>query len=147
MFTISQTAKQVKLSTKQLRDYEALGLICPSGRSASGYRLYSDDDIEKLSFVAHAREVGFSLPQIKLLLQLQANPHRKRCDVKALTALHIQELDDKINALSAMKNKLQTWHDACVGDDGSDCAILHALEVHDDCQHTQHHQTKVSHET
>lgn len=126
MHTISDISKQVGLSTKQIRDYETQGLITPN-RSSSGYRLYNDTNVATLHFIAHARQVGFSLAQIKELLALQANPHRTRCQVKALTGEHIKELSDKINTLMAMKTKLETWHNACVGDSGQDCEILKAL--------------------
>ena len=128
-FTISDTASLVGLSAKQIRDYETHDLIHPI-RSPSGYRLYDDNAVARLHFIAHAREVGFSLAQIKELLALQQNPHRHSCDVKALTAKHIKELSDKIAQLSAMKQRLQAWHDACLGDSDSDCAILTALKTH-----------------
>lgn len=127
--TISDTASLVGLSAKQIRDYETYELIRPI-RSPSGYRLYDDNTIQQLHFIAHAREVGFSLAQIKELLTLQQDPHRQSCEVKALTAKHIKALSDKIAQLSAMKQRLQAWHDACLGDSNSDCAILTALKTH-----------------
>ncbi|MDO4427103.1 MAG: MerR family DNA-binding protein [Moraxella sp.] len=128
MLTINDTAKKVGLSKKQLRDYETLGLVTPHARSASGYRLYSSEDIERLSFIAHARNVGFSLAQTKTLLALQASPHQNSCHVKALTKTHIDELSEKIDKLITMRNKLQSWYDACSGDDHTECVILKALE-------------------
>ncbi len=128
-FTISDTASLVGLSAKQIRDYETHDLIHPI-RSPSGYRLYDDNAVARLHFIAHAREVGFSLAQIKELLTLQQGPHRQNCEVKTLTAKHIKALSDKISQLSAMKQTLQAWHDACLGDSNTDCAILSALKIH-----------------
>ena len=117
MMNISQAAAESGLSAKQIRDYEKHGLIAPAARSEAGYRRYGQADLVRLRFIRHAREVGFSLPQIGQLLSLQHNPQR-----------HIAELEAKIERLQGMVAELQRWHDACVGDDCPDCAILAGLE-------------------
>ncbi|MFB2539657.1 MULTISPECIES: Cu(I)-responsive transcriptional regulator [unclassified Acinetobacter] len=124
---ISQVAKQVGLSAKQIRDYEKHGLMRPSQRTMSNYREYSAQDIEKLHFIAHARSVGFSLDQIAELLRLQANPSRTSCQVKDLTAVHLAEINEKIANLQRMHVTLQRWHDSCSGDEDSECNILKAI--------------------
>ena len=62
---IGEMAKRSGLSSKMIRDYEKIGLIRPAGRSESGYRRYTEQDLENLSFIRHARDVDFSLAQIK----------------------------------------------------------------------------------
>ena len=109
MMNISQAAAESGLSAKQIRDYEKADLV-------------------RLCFIRHAREVGFSLPQIGQLLSLQHNPQRTSREVKTLTARHIAELEAKIERLQGMVAELQRWHDACAGDDCPDCAILAGLE-------------------
>ena len=111
-----------------IRDYEKHGLIAPAARSEAGYRRYGQADLVRLRFIRHAREVGFSLPQIGQLLSLQHNPQRTSREVKTLTARHIAELEAKIERLQGMVAELQRWHDACAGDDCPDCAILAGLE-------------------
>lgn len=123
---IKEVAAHTKLSAKQIRDYEKAGLISNVKRSSAGYRNYEQADVERLHFIAHARAVGFSLSQIATLLDLQDNPHRKSCEVKELTAYHINELSVKIQELQAMKDRLQAWHQLCVGDDEI-CPILKHL--------------------
>ncbi len=130
MINISQAAAESGLSAKQIRDYEKHGLIAPAARSEAGYRRYSQADLARLRFIRHAREVGFSLPQIGQLLSLQHNPQRTSREVKTLTAQHIAELEAKIERLQGMVAELQRWHDACAGDDCPDCAILAGLEAH-----------------
>ncbi|UNU73835.1 Cu(I)-responsive transcriptional regulator [Moraxella nasovis] len=125
---ISEVAKITGLSSKQIRDYEKLGLLTPAERTFSGYRDYKQADLARLHFIHHAREVGFGLAQIGELLALQDNPNRKSCDVKALTASHIATLAQKIAQLEQMKNTLQAWHDECAGDERSHCAILQNLQ-------------------
>lgn len=94
---IGEMAKRSGLSSKMIRDYEKIGLIRPAGRSESGYRRYTEQDLENLSFIRHARDVDFSLAQIKTLLQLKSNPQRTSAEVKRLTAEHIATLQTKID--------------------------------------------------
>ena len=84
---IGEMAKRSGLSSKMIRDYEKIGLIRPAGRSESGYRRYTEQDLENLSFIRHARDVDFSLAQIKTLLQLKSNPQRTSAEGK-----HIEKL-------------------------------------------------------
>ena len=124
---ISQAAAQAGLSAKQIRDYEKQGLLPPAPRSEAGYRRFLPADLQRLRFIAHAREVGFSLAQIKRLLALSDDPQRHSRDIKQLTGEHIAELNQKIAVLQTMRDTLQTWHDQCTGDDAAACCILDAL--------------------
>lgn len=112
------------LTARQIRQYEKIGLLPPISRTDGGYRHYSADNIERLKFIKRAREVDFSLSEIKDLLALQDNPYRKNSDVKTLTARHITDLTLKIEQLQAMQAILQTWHDSCSGDGSAHCTIL-----------------------
>lgn len=124
---ISEAAKLVGLSTKQIRDYEKIGLIKPAVRSLSGYRNYGESDLERLHFIRHSRNVGFSLHQIAQLLALQDNSKRSCREVKVLTAQHIATLNQQIEQLQKMVQKLQHWHDSCQGNDNPECLILNGL--------------------
>lgn len=125
---IGRAAALSGLSSKQVRDYEKFGLLAPAQRSVSGYRRYSEADLGRLRFIRRAREVGFSLLQIRRLLDLLDNPARASSEVKALTALHIGELNAQIARLQNMVDELQGWHDACSGNACPDCAILSGLD-------------------
>lgn len=124
---ISQAAKLTGLSAKQIRDYEKLGLLKASTRTLSGYRYYEENDLARLRFIRHSRDVGFSLQQIAQLLQLQDNPYRNSREVKQLTAQHIETLNAQIQALQNMVAELQRWHDNCQGNDCPECSILAGL--------------------
>ncbi|EGV37998.1 Cu(I)-responsive transcriptional regulator [Neisseria weaveri] len=124
---ISEAARQTGLSAKQIRDYEKHGLLAPTPRTESGYRRYEENDLKRLKFIRHAREVGFSLQQTAELLKLQDNPVRNSREVKALTARHIAALNAQILSLQQMVAELQSLHDACKGDDCPECSILEGL--------------------
>ena len=124
---ISQAAKLTGLSAKQIRDYEKLGLLKAGTRTLSGYRYYEENDLARLRFIRHSRDVGFSLQQIAQLLELQDNPPRNSREVKQLTAQHIETLNAQIQALQKMVAELQHWHDNCQGNDCPECSILAGL--------------------
>lgn len=124
---ISQAAQKTGLSAKQIRDYEKAGLLPLAQRTLSGYRFYSEEDLNQLYFIRNARQVGFSLAQIRHLLKLNSDPNRTSREVKALTEQHIKELKEKITNLQAMLNLLQRWHCSCQGDENPDCSILLGL--------------------
>ena len=124
---ISQAAKLAGLSAKQIRDYEKRGLLKAGTRTLSGYRYYEENDLARLRFIRHSRDVGFSLQQIAQLLELQDNSHRNSREVKQLTAKHIETLNTQIQALQKMVAELQRWHDNCQGNDCPECSILAGL--------------------
>ena len=125
---IGQAAKASGLTAKMLRYYERIGLLAPAGRTDSGYRQYGAEDLRVLAFVRRSRELGFSLEEIRQLLSLWQDRQRASADVKALAKRHIAELEAKIERLQGMVAELQRWHDACAGDDCSDCAMWAGLE-------------------
>ena len=124
---IGQAAKQTGLSAKMIRYYESIDLLPAAGRTDSGYRQYSEREVHLLRFIRQARKLGFPLEQIRILLSLWQDTGRASADVKRLAASHIAELDERIRALSDMRDTLQTLANACSGDSRPDCPILHGL--------------------
>lgn len=124
---IGEAARSSKVSAKMVRHYEQMGLIRPRPRTESGYRQYHARDIHLLRFIRRARDLGFSLDQIRQLLSLWDDPNRASADVKRLAEAHIADLDMRIAALTDMRNTLTTLADTCQGDRRSDCPILHQL--------------------
>ncbi|MGG7603489.1 Cu(I)-responsive transcriptional regulator [Massilia sp. BKSP1R2A-1] len=125
--TIGDAAKASGVSAKMIRHYESIGLIDAARRTDSGYRLYSDQDVHVLRFVHRARELGFSLEQIGVLLSLWQDKSRASADVRALARSHITALDRKIAEMQAMRRTLESLAASCHGDARSDCPILDDL--------------------
>jgi DNA-binding transcriptional MerR regulator len=71
MHQIGEVAEAVGLSLRTIRHYEEVGLVPPSGRSAGGFRLYTDDDVERLRLVKHMKPLDFSLEEMRELLELR----------------------------------------------------------------------------
>ena len=125
---IGQAAKQTGLSAKMIRYYESIDLLPVAGRSVSGYRQYSAQDLHRLAFIKRSRDLGFSLGEVQQLLALWQDRQRASADVKALAAAHIHELERKISALSGLRDTLKELMDSCQGNDRPDCPILKDLE-------------------
>ncbi|MCO8045239.1 Cu(I)-responsive transcriptional regulator [Acinetobacter bohemicus] len=125
---IGQAARRSGISAKMIRYYEEIGLLPEPKRSTSGYRLYTEQDIKTLSFIQHARELGFSSTQMKELLDLRLNSARHSADVKQLAEQHIQRLQQKIADMQKMIHILQQSVDQCAGNEESDCQILKQIE-------------------
>src|SRR3546814_5953 len=124
---IGQAASASGASAKKIRYYESIDLIPSRGRTDGGYRIYADKDIYFLRFIRQARDVGFSIESIRLLLALWQDHDRASADVKALALQHIRELEGRVKELRAMRNTLVYLAEHCAGDDRPSCPILDGL--------------------
>ena len=124
---IGQAARATGISAKMIRHYEEVGLIPAAARSDAGYRKYTDADVHTLRFVRHARDLGFSIPEIGELVSLWHDRQRPSRQVKALAAAHIEELQQKAQELLAMKATLEHLVHCCHGDERPECPILESL--------------------
>ncbi|MGY5779666.1 Cu(I)-responsive transcriptional regulator [Rhizobium sp. LEGMi135b] len=126
---IGQAAKASGVSAKMIRYYEETGLIPAAGRTASGYRDYSDTDVHMLRFIRRARDLGFAVTEISELLELWRDETRQSVEVKRLAQGHIEALKKKIADLQDMEHTLTMLVNACQGDHRPHCPILQRLET------------------
>ncbi len=112
------------VSAKMIRYYEETGLIPAADRRESGYRDYGDNDLHRLRFVQRARELGFSMDQLRQLLRLWNDTNRPSREVKAVALEHIAELEEKARKLQGFADTLRALADSCDGDERSNCPIL-----------------------
>ena len=125
---IGEAAKASGVSAKMIRHYESVGLFPEAARTESGYRQYTDKELGTLRFIRHSRDLGFSIEQIRELLGLWQNRKRPSRQVRALAQARIEELDEKLKELQAMKATLEHLVHCCQGDDRPDCPIIDTLE-------------------
>lgn len=121
---IGDAAKASGVSAKMIRYYESIGLIPAAARTASGYRLYSETDVQLLRFIRRGRDLGFSVERIEELLALWQDRSRHSADVKRIALEHIAGLEARIHEMQAMMETLRHLADACCGDQRPDCPIL-----------------------
>ena len=124
---IGQAAKASGVSAKMIRYYESIGLIPPAGRTEAGYRRYGEADVNTLRFIHRAREFGFPIERIRVLVGLWQGGRPSR-EVKRVALEHTAELDRRIAALTAMRDALRGLAERCQGDHRPECPILRDLE-------------------
>ena len=136
---ISDAARVAGISAKMIQHYEAIGLIPAADRRASNYRDYGTEDVHRLAFIRRARDLGFSIEEIRNLLRLWADTGRSSAEVKALAESHIADLEDKIRQLEEMRQTLATLARACDGDHRPHCPIIETLAGEQRARHAHAH--------
>lgn len=129
--TIGQVAQQSGTGIETVRFYEREGLIEPS-RSPSGYRQYPPEAVRRLRFIKRAKELGFSLKEIRELLAIKSDPATTCGDVKGQAEAKIADINQRIDSLQRMRQALMGLSTACPGGGPArNCPILEALETED----------------
>lgn len=132
-FTIGQLARRAELAPETLRHYERLGLIQPSRRSESNYRLYDASALQRLRFIRRAQALGFSLPDIGQLLGLHARGDADMAQVRQVAEQRVAEIDQRLDDLRRLREGLQQLLQACPGHGPTaGCPILGALCADDE---------------
>lgn len=128
--TSGELARQASVNGETLRYYEREGLLPAPPRTESGYRMYGPEDVQRVRFIRRAQELGFSLADIRELLTLRNDTAQTVGPVKQLAQRKMQQIDEKIQALMAMKTALSGLVNACPGDQGTtpQCPILNSLD-------------------
>ncbi|WP_188196714.1 heavy metal-responsive transcriptional regulator [Nonomuraea sp. SYSU D8015] len=108
--TIGQAAQAAGLTRKAVRLYEAKGLLPPAGRSATGYRLYDEADVELLTFVRRARTLGLHLDDIAQVLAVRDSGHTPCARARQVLDRRLAEIDEAIADLLALRESLLHAH-------------------------------------
>ena len=115
-----------------IRYYERVGILSPTARSESGYRCYADHHIQQLRFILHARELGFSLDDIRELLSLKEQPDLSCQAVDSITEKHLHGIRNRIRHLESLARELRRISASCSGGHIAECRILEALQSRED---------------
>lgn len=127
--TIGQVARRSGVGIETVRFYEREGLLAKPARTASGYRQFDENVITRLRFIQRAKELGFTLNEIKELLSLRVDAETSCEDVRARAEAKIADVEDKIKALQRIKKALVRLTRECdARSSDSECPILDALE-------------------
>ena len=127
--TRGEVADKADVNPETLRYYEREELIPKPRRSDGGFRLYDEHYVDRLRFIQRAKELGFTLAEIKDLLDLRVDDTATCRDVKAQAEDKLDEVEEKIRDLHRIRDALTRLAKACEGGGGptSDCPILDAL--------------------
>ena len=127
MYRIGELAKLANVTPDTIRYYEKQQMIDHEVRTEGGFRLYTDNDLQRLRFIRYARQLGFTLESIRELLSIRIDPAHHTCqESKSI----VQARLDEVQELQTMQRSLQRLNDACCGTAHSSiyCSILEALE-------------------
>jgi MerR family copper efflux transcriptional regulator len=127
--TIGKVARKAGVGIETVRFYERSGLIDEPPRKGSGYRQYPKSVISRLRFIKRAKELGFSLREIKELLSLRVEPTTTCADIRDRAQAKIADIEGKILSLERIKEVLTELTTSCSGvGPVSECPIVEALE-------------------
>ena len=129
-FTIGTVARRAGVGIDTVRFYERRGLLDKPPRSPSGYRLFPPDTVARIRFIKRAQQLGFSLREIRELLELRVDPETTCEDIRRKAQAKIEDIDRKIEELRRMKTALKRLYADCRKTEGpiSACPILDAME-------------------
>jgi Cu(I)-responsive transcriptional regulator len=137
-FTIGQIARQGACKVQTIRYYESIGLLPPPMRTAGNQRIFSAAHIERLRFIRHSRELGFSLDEVRELIGLSDDPHRDCAEVDQIARQHLREVESKIKRLQGMRSELKRMVSHCAGGSVTECQIIKVLSDHTLCVADDH---------
>ncbi|MGJ5136157.1 MerR family transcriptional regulator [Bradyrhizobium oligotrophicum] len=128
--TIGDLAKRTGTKVETIRYYERIGLLPLPARTEGNYRAYDNDQLGRLSFIRRARDLGFSIDQVRDLLDL-ADQRDRPCDaVDVIAGQHLAEIERKIADLVALRDELADVIGRCKHGTVADCRIIEALAPH-----------------
>ena len=127
---VGQLAGEAGINVETIRYYEKLKLLPKPKRKESRYRIYDDTDLKRLLFIKRAKELGFTLKEIRGLFDLRIDSEAKCGDVKHLTEHKLKDVDNRIRDLKKIRNVLVKLINQCVNEEVSsdECPILEAID-------------------
>lgn len=121
---IGRLAELAQVNIDTIRYYERQKLLPPAARTASGYRQYTQSDLERLRFVLRSKELGFTLSEIGDLLSLTGNRDSDMHGVKRKAEQRLEQVERKIAELRRVKRGLKKLIDACPGQGELKCCPI-----------------------
>lgn len=133
MLSIGTLSKKTGTKVQTIRYYEQIGLLPQPGRTAGGQRRYHPHDLDRLAFVRHGRQLGFSLDAIRELLALSDQPQQSCAAADSIAQRQLRQVEQRIARLNALKQELERMITECAGDKVAKCRVLEVLRDHSEC--------------
>ncbi len=124
---IGDLAAATGTKVNTIRFYEDIGLMPPAARTSSGRRTYGQSDVSRLSFIRHGRALGFSIDEVRSLMDLSIHPDRDCADAAALARRHLHDVEDRIARLELLRAELTKIAESCDGGVAADCSVIEAI--------------------
>ena len=125
--SIGELGRRTNTKVETVRYYERIGLLASPARTEGNYRSYGETDLNRLSFIRRARDLGFPLDQVRALLGLSDQRDHPCDEVDEMVQAHLNAVERKIADLQALKRELGSLLTQCRGGRISDCRVIEAL--------------------
>jgi Cu(I)-responsive transcriptional regulator len=125
--SIGKLAEATGVKVETIRYYERAGLIAPPARTSGNYRSYGKADLARLRFVRRTRDLGFTLEEVRAMLDLAEQRDKSCATIDAIAAAHLQEVDRKIADLQGLRRELIKIIASCAGGTIGECRILESF--------------------
>lgn len=125
--TIGELAKLTCVNLETIRYFERIGLLEPPERTLAGHRLFAPEHAERLLFIRHARDMGFSQDDVRTLLKLSDGELTSCGEVKAVAAAHLDSIRQRIEKLQRLESLLAATVAKCSGGRVPTCPVIQAV--------------------
>ena len=126
-FTIGILSSHTRCNIDTIRYYERAGLLPAPPRTTGGHRVYGPDHLKRLTFIRRSRQLGFTLEDVRGLLELVDGNSYTCAEVKVMTLDHVASIRRKIADLRKLERVLKEMAAQCSGDEVPDCPVIDAL--------------------
>jgi len=139
-YSIGQLANLSECSAQIIRHYEQIGLLPEPPRSNGNQRRYDTDHLQRLQFIRHSRDLGFSLEQIRQIVDLTDNPHQSCEAVDSIAQQHLEDVERRIAQLQALRSELKRMIKDCGHGRVAACRVIETLAdfSHEHCLESNH---------
>ena len=136
--SIGELSRRAGVKVPTIRYYEQIGLIAAPARTEGKQRRYDVEDVSRLNFVRHARELGFGLDAIRELLEMSNHPERSCEEADRIARRHLDEVDSRLGRLTALRAELTRMISECGHGRVAECRVIQVLSDHELCEDQRH---------
>ncbi len=137
VFSIGKLAKATDVKVPTIRFYEQIGLLPHPDRTKNDRRVYEPEAVRRLTFIKHARQLGFGIEAVRTLMGLADHPERACDDANALAQEQLEAVEAKISQLEALRTELTRMVASGCSGPAADCRVIEALSDHGLCAGAQ----------
>lgn len=124
---IGQLAAVTGTKVNTIRFYEDIGLMPKAERTTSGRRTYGKSDFVRLSFIRHARSMGFSVDDVRSLMALSDHPERDCTEAAAIARRHLEKVEERTASLQRLRAELRKLATSCDGGKAAQCRVIETI--------------------
>ncbi|QRM35259.1 helix-turn-helix domain-containing protein [Microvirga sp. VF16] len=136
--TIGELSRRTQVKIPTVRYYEQIGLLPQPARTDGQQRRYQQDEVNRLNFIRHARELGFGVEDIRELLDLSARPNQPCHQADSIARRNLEAVDRRLAQLSALRRELARMVEECQHGRICECRVIEVLADHAQCRHDEH---------